>query len=101
MMIRRVGPLSCAKIGGTLYGVMGIFMGLVFWVIATAGGMAAGASSSNQFPFPFPFSMVFGAAAIFILPIFYGCMGFVTTLIGAVLYNAVAGFVGGIELETE
>ena len=102
MMIRRVGPLSCAKIGGTLYAVMGIFLGLMFWAFATLGAFAGAASSPERpFPFPFPFSMVFGAAAVVILPVFYGCMGFVVTLVGALLYNGVAGLVGGIEFETE
>jgi len=42
-----------------------------------------------------------GVGAIVIFPILYGCIGFVTTLIGAWLYNAVAGLVGGIEMEMQ
>jgi hypothetical protein len=30
-----------------------------------------------------------------------GCMGFIATLIGAWLYNVVAGLVGGIEMDLE
>jgi hypothetical protein len=43
--------------------------------------------------------MIFGAAAIIVLPIFYGLLGFIGTLIAAALYNWIAGFTGGIELE--
>jgi hypothetical protein len=35
------------------------------------------------------------------LPILYGGMGFVMTLIGAWLYNILAGFVGGIEMDLQ
>jgi hypothetical protein len=35
------------------------------------------------------------------MPIFYGIMGFVVGAIGALLYNLVANWVGGIEMEVE
>ena len=43
--------------------------------------------------------MLFGAGAVVILPIVYGCIGFVGGLIMAPLYNLVAKVVGGIEVE--
>ena len=45
--------------------------------------------------------MLFGAAAIIVLPIFYGVLGFVFSLIGAALYNVVASVVGGVELDVQ
>jgi hypothetical protein len=42
-----------------------------------------------------------GVGAIFILPIFYGGIGFIGMLIAAWLYNVIAGFVGGIELDVQ
>ncbi len=56
-----------------------------------AGGLAQSA---------LPFAGV-GVAAIIILPIVYGCIGFVMTLIMAALYNLVAGWVGGMEIQAE
>ncbi len=44
--------------------------------------------------------MLFGAAAATLVPLVYGGLGFVMTLIGASLFNLVAGWVGGVELET-
>ena len=44
---------------------------------------------------------LFGAAAIIALPIFYGILGFISSLIGAALYNLVAGWVGGVEIDTQ
>ena len=34
-------------------------------------------------------------------PIMYGLMGFVMGAIGALIYNLIAGWVGGIEMELE
>ena len=45
------------------------------------------------------FGAIFGLAAILVLPILYGCMGFVMTAIMAMLYNALSGMVGGIEVD--
>ena len=45
------------------------------------------------------FGAIFGVGAIVILPIFYACIGFVITLIMAVIYNALASAVGGIEVD--
>ena len=36
-----------------------------------------------------------------IFPILYGGLGFVFTMLAAVLYNVVAGMVGGIELDMQ
>lgn len=46
-----------------------------------------------------PSGLLFGAGAIVVLPIFYGVLGFVFAGIGAAIYNLVAGWVGGIEID--
>ena len=50
---------------------------------------------------PFMHNFLFGIGAPIFLPIFYGIMGFVGGLLSAWLYNIVAKWVGGIEIETE
>ncbi len=35
------------------------------------------------------------------IPVIYGVMGFVVGIIGAAIYNLVAGWIGGIEIEVE
>ena len=95
MIVKRVGPLSCAKLSGTLYALIGLLIGGVVSMIAMAGGAA------SDSPFGTGIGAAVGMGAIVILPIFYGLMGFVATLIGAWLYNVVAGMVGGIELEVQ
>jgi len=95
MVINRVGPVSCAKIAGTLYAILGLFMGGVFSLIALAGGFGSNTSGGNAL------GVIMGVGAVIVLPICYGALGFVTTLIGAWLYNALAGMVGGIQLDVQ
>ena len=91
MVINRIAPFSLAKISGTLYAALGLIFGALFSLIAMAG-MAAGNGNSM-------FGALFGVGAIILFPIFYGCIGFVASLIGAWLYNVLAGMVGGVELD--
>ena len=95
MIVKRIGPLSVGKVAGTLYAVMGVLIGAVFSMIAMAGGMGsdvAGASGMGA---------LIGVGAIVFFPILYGGLGFVFTMLAAVLYNVVAGIVGGIELDMQ
>lgn len=94
MVIRRIGPVSAAKIAGVLYAMMGFVFGGIFSLLS----IVTGAFAPNQAGFP---GMIFGAAAIIVLPIFYGILGFVMTLIMAALYNLIAGWVGGIEVDVD
>jgi hypothetical protein len=89
-----MGPLSLAKISAMLYGLIGLLVGGVISLAAVVGGAMAGDEAG-------PMGMLFGAAAVILLPILYGCVGFVTSLIGASLYNLAAGWVGGIELDVQ
>jgi hypothetical protein len=95
MVIKRIAPLSLARIAGTLYAVIGLFFGCIVSLIAMSGAFG---SEAPRFP---ALGSMFGVGAIFILPIFYACIGFVGMLIGAWLYNVVAGLVGGIELDVQ
>jgi len=98
MVLKSVGVMSCGKIGGTLYGLMGILLGGIFALISTLG-LALGQSSSSGAPAWL--GAFFGVGSIILFPIIYGIMGFIGGLITAVLYNVLAGFVGGIEMELQ
>ena len=95
MVIKRVGPLSCAKVVGILYVFVGLVLGGIFSLLAIAGAFA---SDTSQAPF---IGMFVGVGSIIFFPILYGCMGFLSALIGAWLYNVMAGFVGGIQMEVQ
>ena len=97
MVIRRISPLSVAKIAGLLYAVIGLVIGAVFSLIAMAGA-AMGMGGAEGPPFV---GLLFGVGAIIALPIFYGVLGAVVTGLMAVLYNVLAGIVGGIRVEVD
>lgn len=97
MVIKRVGPVSCAKITGTLYAIVGLFIGIALSLFSMLGGLA---SRSTSMPNP-GLLAAFGIASVIIIPILYGAFGFLATLIGAWLYNILAGMVGGIQIDLE
>ena len=99
MVVKRVGPLSVAKNAAVLYAVLGLIVGGFFSLAAMAG--AFGAAGSDNGGVPAIVAGIMGVGAIIIAPIMYSCIGFIGALIGAALYNVVAGMVGGIELDVE
>ena len=95
MTITRVGPLSVAKVAGLLYVGIGLIAGVFVSLFSLAGAaMGAGAGNDNAL-----FGALFGVGAIILLPIFYGCLGFIGTLIMAALFNVATGVVGGVEVD--
>lgn len=94
MVINHVGPLSVAKVAGLLYAVLGLIFGAVISLIAVAGGLGGGDEPGAGLQ-----SVIFGAGAVVVLPIVYGCMGFVMMLLMAALYNATARIVGGVRID--
>ena len=95
MIVRRVGPLSFAKVTGMLYALMGLIFGACISLFSLVG------SALTPKGMPGGMGMLFGVGAIIALPIFYGILGFITSLIGAALYNLVASWVGGVELDVQ
>ncbi len=96
MVIKRIHPLSAAKIQGILGVVIGLLIGALFSLIGlVAGSVATGGDSAGAAA-----GMLFGVGAIVILPIVYGVLGFCSGAIGALVYNLAAGWVGGIEIDT-
>jgi hypothetical protein len=93
MVIKRIGPVSCAKITGTLYAFLGICVGAIFSAASSVGGFASNGSEGAGL------GALIGVGSIVVFPVLYGGIGFVATLVGAWLYNVVAGLVGGIELD--
>jgi hypothetical protein len=95
--LNRVGILSVAKMMGILYGCIGFLVGGLFTLMALLGS-ALGSQMEGGAEAALGGALV-GVLAIVILPIIYGGMGFIGGAITAALYNVVAGWVGGVELE--
>lgn len=95
MVLKRIGPISFAKVAGALYAVLGLVFGAIFSVISLVASTLSGEAAQGA-----PL-LAFGVGAVVVLPVLYGAIGFVTTLIGAWLYNLAAARVGGVELDLE
>jgi hypothetical protein len=93
MIIRRIGPMSIARLSGLLYAAIGLLFGAIISMVALAGGFGADTDGAAEF------GGFIGVGAVVLLPICYGLLGFVATLIAAWLYNVAAGMVGGIEVD--
>jgi hypothetical protein len=91
MILKRVGPYSCAKVTAVLYGLIGLIVGALFSLIAVVSS-AIGNSSMG---------FLFGAGAIILLPLGYGALGFISGALSAWLYNVIVKWIGGIEVEFE
>ncbi len=100
MTIKRVEPVSCAKIAGVIYAAIGLLVGTLVCLVALLGmgfsGTQRGLAQNALSPV---IGAVMGVGAIVFARIFYGVIGFISALIGAWLYNLVASKMGGIEIE--
>lgn len=101
MVIKRIDPISCAKISGTLYALLGLIIGALLSVSALIGGFAGRSNTSATPAAMLGVSAVIGVGAIIFCPVIYGAMGFIGSLIAAALYNLLARSVGGIRVEVE
>jgi hypothetical protein len=100
VIIKRIAPLSCAKIVGVLYLILGFIVGAFVSFFALLGGLFGRASQTGNTSALLGGAIV-GVGAIVIFPILYGALGFIGSLIAAALYNVLARSVGGIEIEVE
>jgi hypothetical protein len=91
--VRRIGPGSAFKVGAVTYAFMGLLLGVLFALTSMLGGALVPAYGAGLF------RMVFGAGAIVFFPICYGIIGGIGGALGAVIYNLVAGWVGGLEVD--
>jgi hypothetical protein len=96
--VRRVGPLSLAKILGIVYAGLGFIVGACISVVAIVGTTMGFAMHGGARPIV---GLLFGAGAVIVLPLLYGLLGFVVGAIAGGLYNLAARAVGGIELDLE
>jgi hypothetical protein len=92
-IVKSVGVMSVAKIMGLLYGCMGLIFAPIFLLAGLLGSLAGQDKT--------PFAGIFGVVFAILMPVLYGVMGFIMGAIGALLYNLIAKWVGGFELEME
>ena len=89
--LRSVGVMSCAKMMGAIYGCLG----LIFVPLFLLGGFASMMVGRGS-------GAVSGVAMLFmaiLFPFVYAVMGFLIGALTAWIYNLIAGWVGGIQLD--
>ncbi len=87
-ILKSVGVLSAAKISGVIYAILGLLFAPFILLMGLFGSMAGQR--------PNPFGAIGGVAIAVLFPIIYGVMGFVMGALGALMYNLVAKWLGGL-----
>ena len=95
--LKSIEPIQLGKIAGALYGLTGLIFVPFLILFAIIGSFAPKASNG---PPAALIAVICFALAIF-MPVVYAAMGFLIGMIGAWLYNLVAKWIGGIQVEVE
>jgi len=101
IQVRKLGPMSLAKIMGALDACIGLIVGAIFSLFSLIGFGLASSGAAGNGDENAAIGLLFGVGAIVILPIFYGIFGFIGGLIMGVIYNLVAAMVGGVVMHVE
>ena len=100
--IKGVAPLQAGKMLGVLYACMGLIFLPIFALAGLAGAFAQQtqqAQNTGGPPSALITAMMFGFGIF--MPVFYGVFGFIFGVISAAIYNLIARWIGGIEVEVE
>ena len=94
--------MQAGKMLGVLYGCMGLIF-LPFVGLAALAGAFAQQTQHPQGGSGAAAGLALGMMVFFglLIPIFYGAMGFILGVVGAAIYNLIAGWLGGIEVDVE
>jgi len=103
--IRHLGVVQTAKVLGFLYLLLGIIMAVIFFAAGSAFRSMMPTTGMGS-PFPMSPGLMTGmrmlrTGSLVVLPVVYGVLGFILGALTAWLYNLVASWTGGLELELE
>jgi hypothetical protein len=91
--VKRIAPLQLGKMLGLLYGIMGVIFCPIFLIASLFASHGPSAQRVGL--------MAFGTGFALVLPFLYAAMGFLGGIISAFIYNLIARWIGGIEVEVE
>lgn len=97
-VVKHIGTGSAFKIGLVLYAFLGLYLGVIMALFSMISG-SLGPLSPDLVPGAKALGIGFGLASIIIFPVMYGIVGGVAGAISAALYNLIAGWVGGLEVD--
>ena len=101
MTIRRFGVLSVAKMNGILWLVFGLIVGVLYGLFFIIFGAAMSSLAPQGGGMGAMESVVVGLIFMIAMPATYGVIGLIAGAIGALVYNMLAGIIGGIKFEIE
>src|SRR5215470_8389600 len=101
MTIRRFGVVSVGKMYGLLMFIMGLIIGVIYGLIFIVFGAATSIGMGRDATAAGVSSVVIGIGMMIGIPLMYGFLGLIMGMIGALIYNAVAGVIGGVKFELE
>jgi len=92
--IKKFGVLQTAKTAAVMHFVITLIFVIPFGLISLIAGFATGGREGIAGGFLGGIFMIFA-------PIIYAILGFVFVALGCLLYNFIAKYIGGIEIEIE
>jgi hypothetical protein len=84
-VLKKIEPIQLGKVLTVLYGLISLIFVPIFLIIAVVSPQGFGP----------------GAIMAILFPLLYAIGGFIFGVIGAFVYNIVAGWVGGIQIQVE
>ena len=100
LKLKRVAPLQAGKMLAALYGLLSLILVPFVLVFMAIGSFAARHQGGAGAP-PLPVMFGMGLGFMIMMPVLYTVMGFIFGVIGAWLYNMLAKWIGGFEVEFE
>jgi hypothetical protein len=97
--IKRIVPLSAAKMAAAIYGAMGVVLGFPLTLATVLPTIIHARQTETGLSAPVISLIVL--ALVIIIPIFYALIGFIIGIVGAAIYNLVARWLGGLQIEAE
>ena len=94
MVLNRVEPISYAKVYGALMALLVFVICLLSVIIILPIASMFGGEAASV-------GIAASIGLVVVVPIVYGIIFFLVGLLMAVLYNVIAGRIGGIEMEFE
>jgi hypothetical protein len=102
MTIRRFGVWSVAKMYGLLMFVFGLIVGVIYGLVFIIMGASMAAIAPGRDAQAGGVStVVIGVVLMIGIPIMYGILGVIGGAIASLIYNAMAGIIGGVKFELE
>jgi hypothetical protein len=93
--LRKIGVVSVMKLFFVVYFLLGFLVGLGITLFSVVMSSALGNAAGNAIPGGM---WLFGPLAVVVMPLLYGTIGALFSGLGALIYNLLAAYVGGVQV---